>query len=87
MISTSFLRTTPDVQPYFEHKSSIKQSARTVFRVDTLVGTKYNLYKDTQVICMFEVWFQVYKSCLVRFEIIVRCRILISRGIVTGFVP
>ena len=44
----------PDGQPYFEHKSSIKQSARTVFRVDTPVGTKYNLYKDTQVICMFE---------------------------------
>ena len=55
--SERHLSMTPTDKPYFQNKAAIIQCTRTVFRVDTLVGTKYNLYKGIYVVVSLPILF------------------------------
>ena len=75
--SERHLSMTPTDKPYFQNKAAIIQCTRTVFRVDTLVGTKYNLYKGIYVVV----------SLPILFDSIWNHSPMTYLDIVTGFAP
>ena len=75
--SERHLSMTPTDKPYFQNKAAIIQCTRTVFRIDTLVGTKYNLYKGIYVVV----------SLPILFDSIWNHSPMTYLDIVTGFAP